>query len=176
MSDMRKALCFVLVIAMSSAGCTQVETHSRPTESELADLKVAVYWRDMGGDRHFVGGLRIELTAADPAQPAFHMVLSDATAPTRFLNLRPGTYRLRIVEGDTEHVDRSIRLDAGRLRSVRVNVTGQKIAEDVGEGTVKAVVIVGTVALLVGIAYLSMETDWEPREREEAPTFQFNFD
>ena len=134
-SHLRTCISIVLCFTLGLSGCTTVSTHTRPVkgESDLSEAKVAIYWKDTGGERYHVGGLEVVLHPVGSPLTYATTATSDPAGPLYFRRLPPGRYRLRVTQGATEWLWREIRLDPGRQISVRVNVTGKKIAGGVAD-------------------------------------------
>jgi hypothetical protein len=161
-SILRDALCLVLVVSLAFSGCTSFRTQYHGSDGALADLKVACYWRDASGQRHFVSGLKVEVVPMGFQSDRRPTAVTDHTQPLVFNDLLPGTYRLIISEGNKDHISQTIRLKPGRELSVRMKVHGriaQKVAVATAQGLAAAFVVAAGAAIVLAIVYLESERD-----------------
>lgn len=162
--DLRAGLCLVLSVCMALSGCAmRVKMDSHRTEGELSDVKVALFWRAPGGDRHCVGGMRVELTERISNGRTFCATTRTDEA-IYFPDLLPGQYNVRVTADGREYFDENVTLRAGRCLSIKGNVTGSLLADGAKEAAIcvgKATVVVLAVAAVLAVIYLDATLDYE---------------
>jgi len=174
-TDTRAWLCVVLSVSLALGGCATVSTHTHPAEAGTAEAKVAIYWKDMSGERYHVKDMEIHIRPAGARYTQALTALSSVEGPVYFTKMPPGKYRLVVMKDGREYLKRDIRLKPDRQTSVRVNVTGRKLAGDAAQVAGAVLVVAAAAAFFVAIAYLNSELDYEPRSRDDGPLIEINF-
>ena len=165
----------VLSVSLALSGCTTVSTQTHPAREGTSEAKVAVYWKDINGERCHVEGLDIQIWPRSGTDERALSASSSAEGPLYFTDMPPGRYWLRVAKDGKEYLKRDIRLRPDRQTSVRVNVTGRKLGADAAEVAETVVVVIAAVAFLVAIAYLNAELDDRPCSRDDGPFIEINF-
>ena len=174
-TDTRACLCFVLSVSLALGGCATVSTHTHAVEAGTSEAKVAIYWKDMSGERYHVKDMEIHIRPAGAPYTQALTAFSSVEGPVYFAKMPPGKYRLVVMKDGREYLKRDIRLKPDRQTSVRVNVTGRKLAGDAAQVAGIVIAVAASVAVSVAIAQLNTELDYEPCSRDDGPFIEINF-
>jgi len=168
-------------------GCHAVHLRYHDEEGQKARLKVSPYWEGSDGEEYLVGGLSVVLHSKQG-----HGVIGENSSgkirtvtrpdePLVFDDLTPGMYRLKVYLDDDIKVSQDLELLAGKRLTVKIDVEGiekreafKESLEDIGAGIGEAVVIIGTVVLVVGIVALEIYLDDDDDDDKEGESL-FHF-